>query len=124
MTTTQQFKDKVKEQKRYVLKCKRSFQVLFVSLVIIALTGCVKPTPLFPPAIPIPFPEIPSELKTPCPIIKPITSSKPDGISTWIVDEVDQHSKCILKSKLMVKFIDEVEGYGNKQATTVKDASK
>lgn len=124
MTTTQQFKSKVKEQKRYVLKCKRSFQVLFVSLVIMVLFGCSTSTPISPIAIPIPFPEIPSELKTPCPIIKPITSSKPDGVSTWIVGEVDQHSKCILKSKLMVKFVDEVEGYGNKQVTTVKDASK
>ena len=92
---------------------------------ILVLYGCQTSTTSFPPAIPIPFqaplPTIPSELKTPCEDIKPIPSSKPDGISTWIVGEVDQHSKCILKSKLMVDYLSTLEEYDKR---TTKDASK
>lgn len=84
-----------------------------------------KTTTSFPPAIPIPFqiplPTIPIELITPCEEIKLIPSSKPDGISTWIVGEVDQHSKCILKSKLMVDYLNTLEEY---EKRTIKDASK
>lgn len=48
-----------------------------------------------------------------CPKIKEMVGSKPDDISTWIVTEVDQHTKCIIKSEATKKYLEALEEYSN-----------
>lgn len=72
----------------------------------------MKPTTIYVPVI-TPIPTIPEELKKPCPDVKEITSSRPDGVSQWIITEIDQHSKCIIRSKATSEYLKVLEEYGN-----------
>lgn len=100
-------KNKMREQKKVTLKCKRSFQVLFVSLVILVLIGCNSTKTIYVPQT-TPLPTIPKELTERCPDILQIKGSTPEEISKWIISELDQHAKCIYKSELAVKYLDEL----------------
>ena len=59
----------------------------------------------------VPIPTIPKELREQCPPIKQIESGTQKDVSKWIVDEIDQHSKCIIKSKAAVEYLNLLNEY-------------
>ena len=107
-------KNKIQEQKKLLKKYKLSFQVIAIGLVIILMTGCTTSTPIYVPTT-VPIPTIPNELKTPCPDIKEIGLVDQQTVSKWIVEEIDQHSKCIIKSKATERYLKLLEKYNEQQ---------
>lgn len=61
----------------------------------------------------VPIPTIPKELREQCPPIKQIESGTQQEVSKWIIDEIDQHSKCIIKSKATVDYLNLLNEYGS-----------
>ena len=77
--------------------------------------GCSnKAVPTYLPMV-IPIPTIHKELREQCPPIKQIESGTQKDVSKWIIDEIDQHSKCIIKSKATVEYLNLLNEYSISQ---------
>ena len=108
----QKLKHKIQEQIQFTKKLRNSFLFIVTTLVILNLNGCTASTPTYLPMV-IPIPTIPKELREQCPPIKQIESGTQKDVSKWIIDEIDQHSKCIIKSKATVEYLNLLNEYGN-----------
>lgn len=69
----------------------------------------------------VPIPTVPKELREQCPPIKKIESGTQQDVSKWIIDEIDQHSKCIIKSKATVEYLNLLNEYGSGNLKESKD---
>ena len=107
----QKLKHKIQEQTPCIKKLRNSFLFIVTTLVILNLNGCTASTPTYLPMV-VPIPTIPKELREQCPPIKQIEGGTQQDVSKWIIDEIDQHSKCIIKSKATVEYLNLLNEYG------------
>ncbi|WP_444978678.1 Rz1-like lysis system protein LysC [Acinetobacter seifertii] len=81
------------------VKCKRSLNVLFISLAVLILTGCNKSTILSKPVIP-------ANLIQPCSNLNEIEGTTGKDLMIWSVDTVAKYNDCKARHGAIVKALE------------------
>ena len=87
----------VSKLKQLHVKCKRSLSVLFISIVVLMMTGCQQSTVLSP--------VIPSNLLQPCPDLQKLESGQGKTVMLWSVDTVAKYNDCRARHSAIVKAL-------------------